>query len=284
MKKLLARTLGLDHEILELQEKLAKAKAEVARVKDERNTLRTRLETGKPFLSTELSRLLESSSSTQLDKDQLAQLVSWDSRVSFSQYGEDSVASYYLNQEKEKGIIVDIGAYHPFRFSNTFLFHLKGWKTVSVDASAEAIQLFNAIRPSDINICALVSDKAETLKYHQFAEGAWNTTNADIVPVLAERGLPETQLVSTTEMQTQSVTDILAQHVGSQKFDLLDIDVEGMDIKLLLGIDLTVFRPRLIFAEINEKNLNSSPVKDHLERGGYKLRGYCGNSALLLRQ
>ena len=284
MKKLLARTLGLTRETTELQEKLDKAKAELARVKEERNALRAKLETGKPFLNTELSRLLADGTQTQLNKEQLAQLVSWDSRTSFSQYGEDSVASYYLQQEKEKGIIVDIGAYHPFRFSNTFLFHLKGWKTVSVDASAEAIDLFNAIRPTDTNICTLVSDKTETLKYYQFAEGAWNTTNSDIVPVLAERGLTETQLVSTTEMQTQSIVELLEQHVGSQKFDLLDIDVEGMDIQLLLGIDLTIYRPRLIFAEINEKNLTSPPVRDHLERGGYKLRGYCGNSALLLRQ
>ena len=36
-------------------------------------------------------------------------------------------------KNKNKGTYIDIGAYHPYRFSNTYLLHKKGWNGTNVD-------------------------------------------------------------------------------------------------------------------------------------------------------
>ena len=46
----------------------------------------------------------------------------------FSQSGEDVITHVLLRNEKVKGMFVDFGAYHPFKFSNTFTLYLDGWR------------------------------------------------------------------------------------------------------------------------------------------------------------
>jgi len=48
---------------------------------------------------------------------------------SYSQKGEDIILRRILG-EKEVGFYIDIGAHHPKRFSNTYLFYKKGWRGI----------------------------------------------------------------------------------------------------------------------------------------------------------
>ena len=47
----------------------------------------------------------------------------------FSQNGEDLILNR-LFENKTNGFFVDIGAHHPVRFSNTYLFYLNGWSGI----------------------------------------------------------------------------------------------------------------------------------------------------------
>ena len=44
----------------------------------------------------------------------------------YSQEGEDMILSKIFGGQKS-GFYVDVGAHHPLRFSNTYLFYLRGW-------------------------------------------------------------------------------------------------------------------------------------------------------------
>jgi FkbM family methyltransferase len=235
------------------------------------------------LLNTTLTRLLAGTPAGSLEPELLKQLAGQDARVSFSQSGEDCVAAFYLAKLKEKGVVVDIGAYHPFRFSNTFLFHLMGWKCICVDASPDSIALLKKVRPSDTSVCALVSDRKETMKFFSFAEGAWNTTNAAIVNELEGRETGGTKLVKSTEVEAIPIMDLLDQTVGQRKIDLLDIDVEGMDLRLVSAIDFRRYAPAVILAELSRAEIQKSPLREHLASGGYSLHGHCGNTAVLVR-
>ena len=101
-------------------------------------------------------------------------------RISFGQYGEDVLLAFLFSSlvediEKYDGYYVDLGAHHPFLHSNTALLHLSNWRGINVDASAEAIQLFNKHRPRDINVAAGGSDKTESLTFHFLEGGGMNT-------------------------------------------------------------------------------------------------------------
>ena len=85
-------------------------------------------------------------------------LFNFFARLHFGQHGEDVLAHKLFDRRLKKGFYMDIGAYHPFRQSNTAYFWLMGWNGVNVDASPHTIQLFKKIRKTDINVWSAVVD------------------------------------------------------------------------------------------------------------------------------
>ena len=86
-------------------------------------------------------------------------------RKQYSQWGEDFfINSFFKNNNN--GIYLDIGCFHPYMYSNTCLLHKKGWSGVNIDINPTSIDLFNIIRPNDINICAAISEKKKDFKVY----------------------------------------------------------------------------------------------------------------------
>ena len=96
------------------------------------------------------------------------------STLSYSQEGEDLILKRLFDGQK-KGLYVDVGAHHPKRFSNTYLFYKMGWRGINIDAMPGSMEKFKEVRPEDINIEAAISDKDELLTYYIFNESALNT-------------------------------------------------------------------------------------------------------------
>src|SRR5271166_7015278 len=82
--------------------------------------------------------------------------------LAYSQDGEDMILRRLLAGQKS-GFYVDVGAHHPYRFSNTCYFYRQGWRGINVDTNPDAIEAFRRDRPSDINVCVGVSDTAGEL-------------------------------------------------------------------------------------------------------------------------
>jgi hypothetical protein len=40
---------------------------------------------------------------------------------------------------RKSGFFIDIGAHHPFRYSNTYMFYKKGWRGINIDATPGSI-------------------------------------------------------------------------------------------------------------------------------------------------
>ena len=53
---------------------------------------------------------------------------------------------------------VDVGCYHPIELSNTALLYNKGWNGINIDISEYSIELFNFLKPDDINLNLAVSN------------------------------------------------------------------------------------------------------------------------------
>ena len=84
--------------------------------------------------------------------------------------------NYFKN--KSNGRYIDIGAYHPYRSSNTYLLYKKGWKGINIDLSKTSIDLFKIARPRDINLNFAVSDKKKRIKFYESKSlGLMNTIN-----------------------------------------------------------------------------------------------------------
>ena len=51
---------------------------------------------------------------------------------SYSQFGEDALVNS-LFRNKKYGIYVDVGAYHPILYSNTYALYRRGWRGFAID-------------------------------------------------------------------------------------------------------------------------------------------------------
>jgi len=107
-------------------------------------------------------------------KDHIANYLNDKFRNSFSQEGEDMILQRIFSG-KNDGFFVDVGAHHPTRFSNTYLFYLKGWRGINIDAAPGSMTAFRKVRPADINIECPVSDKSDIATFYIFNEPALNT-------------------------------------------------------------------------------------------------------------
>src|SRR4051812_17526869 len=86
------------------------------------------------------------------------------SLTSYSQEGEDMVLqSFYEGRKKYKGFYIDVGAHHPYRFSNTLFFYKKGWRGINIEPTPNAVKAFNIFRRRDINLNIGISSKRDKL-------------------------------------------------------------------------------------------------------------------------
>lgn len=165
----------------------------------------------------------------------------------FSWEGEDIVANKILIDTLgvENGYYLDIGAHHPFNLSNTAYFYRKGWRGLNVDAMPGAMDEFNTLRPEDTNIEAGVSDEPGSLRFTIFTDPGLNGFLSDEdVKIHVDRG--QTVLEQKT-IACRTINDIIETH-AKQPIDLMSIDVEGLDYRIIRSMD-DKHRPKMIITE-----------------------------------
>lgn len=145
----------------------------------------------------------------------------------YSQDGEE----IYLKSRfvKKCGSYVDIGANHPFRFSNTYWAYLKGWRGINIEPDIKNYKFLKSIKAEDINLNCGISNEESELNYYVFKEDALNTfcfreieNKENIIDV---RKIPVRRL------------DSIFKEYNITHIDYMDIDVEGMELEVLESID-----------------------------------------------
>ena len=167
--------------------------------------------------------------------------------TSYSQEGEDMILRR-LFERKTRGFYIDVGAHHPFRFSNTYFFYKRGWRGLNIDATPGSMALFSLFRRKDHNAEIPIASAAEELEYFLFVEPALNSFDAELSSERVSRGWP---LKGTVRLNTQRLSDVIERHVPSeQEIDFLSIDVEGRDLDVLKSANLSKHRPKCILVEV----------------------------------
>jgi hypothetical protein len=201
--------------------------------------------------------------------------------LTFSQEGEDLIL-LRLFADRPPGFFVDVGAHHPFRFSNTFLLYNAGWRGINIDATPGSMQAFQQFRPDDINIECFVGDPATEKTFTIYNEPALNTGSKEIV---GARPLPSDKYwpVSTATMQPRGLSGILDQYVpNGTSIALLNIDVEGGEQEVLESNDWSRYRPEIILIEQLSTGIDESlrhPTTKFLNERNYRLVAKAFNSS-----
>ena len=166
-------------------------------------------------------------------------------KKSYAMDGEDLAIDQYI-EKKEKGFYVDIGAHHPIHRNNTQLLFNRGWEGINIDANQFSIDLFNFLRPDDLNLLTAISDQeGEITFYYQKKFSQLNTTDKKIAHEHFNGNFNE-RLV-----KCQSIHNILINSKYKEvKIDFLNIDVEGAEMKVLRTLNFEIYDPKLICIEI----------------------------------
>jgi FkbM family methyltransferase len=165
--------------------------------------------------------------------------------LSFAQEGEDRLLARLLEGTRA-GFYVDVGAHHPQRFSNTYAFYLRGWRGINIDPLPGMRELFDRIRPEDINLETAIGFRS-IRTYFQFAETALNTFDPELSEERVRKGHRPS---ARQEIAVVPLADVLDRRVPpGTPIDFLTVDAEGLDLEVLRSNDWRRFRPRFVLAE-----------------------------------
>ena len=168
-------------------------------------------------------------------------------RKTYAQQGEDLFIFNYMKKKKiVNGTYVDLGAFHPIKYSNTCLLFNNGWSGLNIDLNQTAIDYFDIVRPKDNNICCAISNKEEKIKV--FINSIFSPINT-----INKKHAKKFNFASKNEL-SYTVKAKKFNSICKKKFDFLDIDIEGSDFMVLKSINLKYFKPKLICIEILDIN------------------------------
>jgi FkbM family methyltransferase len=206
-------------------------------------------------------------------------------KESYSQEGEDVLIERIMWNVPNEGFYIDIGAHHPIKFSNTYMFYKKGWRGINLDAMPGSMKEFNKLRPRDINLEIPISDKKEKLTYYIFNYPELNSFVKDNVDEWNGRG--DIKVVEEISLTTMTIIEVLQKYAnGIQKIDLLSIDIEGMDIRVLKTIDFNCYDIKMILIEEGHKNIEKTIQGEtyiFLKSKGYELTSKLWHTSLYIK-
>ena len=196
---------------------------------------------------------------------------------SYSQYGEDLIIDSFFQHHLpiKNGNYLDIGCYHPVGISNTYVLHKRGWQGLVVDIDDYKLELFKRRRGENVEVLkgAISSeDSSSKVPIYKFNQpfSPYDTLSEDIAKMRSK--------AINIEYTTEEVNQISINSLLNKKhFDLINIDVEGLDELIVNSIDFKKFQPTMIVYESFDP-LSSSKTKELLNENGYVLLFISGGS------
>jgi len=195
---------------------------------------------------------------------------------SYAQSGEDVIVrAIFEDLGVGRPSYLDVGAYLPIAYNNTYLFYTRGSRGVLVEPNLDLIPRLRADRPGDttLNLGIGLTDRADA-DYFCLTLPEWNTFDRGE----AERAVKETggkvKVEKVVKMPLVPINRIIARWFRGQAPDFLSIDVESLDLAILKTLDFERFRPRVVCAEtlISHTTRMAPGTTEFLNRQGYEAR------------
>ena len=174
-----------------------------------------------------------------------------------------------------KGKFLDIGCYHPTRHNNTYELYKKGWSGINIDLNPLTIELFDFMRPKDVNINIGISDKdAEKELYFIDELDTQNTIDKNQLEFLKKHHNINQDQIIVKKIQTKNLETILNEY-QFYNIDFMNLDIEGHELQVLKTLDFKKIKIKYLCIEMIEHNeesiLNVKNMKDLLKENNFKL-------------
>lgn len=204
----------------------------------------------------------------------------------YSKYGEDVPTYFYLSSIKN-GFFVDVGCFHPKKYSNTYRWYKRGWRGVNIDLDPVKIEAFNMVRPDDENLVYAISKEGKGELHDCYSFGRYS-----LISTLDKKFADEQQANGkryTVRQVPVATLDYVLDHsrYAGRKIDLLNVDAEGHDLDVLQSLSFERYSPYLILVELHLHTLDKvqgSPLYQFLSGKGYDLVNWVGPTLVFKRK
>lgn len=192
----------------------------------------------------------------------------------FSQFGQDEFLHKYVFKDKRIGFFVDIGAHDGISYSNTYFLEKElGWHGICIEPQKIQFLKLQKNRSAACLQCCIFDTDGETEFLQAEGEGIVNmfsgiagTYPQEQLAILDNEIKHANGKINKIRMKTRSLNSICREHKINH-IDLLAIDTEGSEKKIIEAIDFEKISIDVIVVENNDVNDNS--IKKYLNEHGY---------------
>lgn len=185
----------------------------------------------------------------------------------YAQNGEDRALLDFF-PAGYRGTCVDLGANHPYRISNTYLLYTLGWHGVCVDALPMFGPLYRRHRPRDTFLNVGVGTLQGEFSFYEMNYSELSTFSQEIAAELVAKG--RAAVKAEHRIQSRTVGEIVKSLTAAGYFDVLSIDIEGLDAEIVKSTDWGFVRPRVVICETSSYEHDcAAEIVELFSRQGY---------------
>jgi FkbM family methyltransferase len=193
--------------------------------------------------------------------------------------GLDEKLEKYLNFKN--GFFIEVGGNDGYSQSNTYyLEKFLGWRGILVEGIPHLYKQCQSTRnKSSVYNYALVSSdfKEDFVEMHyanlmSVVEGSLKSNENQVKQI--EKGLEIQKIKDTYSLKvpTKTLESILCEYTELPQIDFFSLDVEGYELDVLQGLNITKYQPRYILVEarfFDDVNTFLTPYYDMIEQLTY---------------
>jgi FkbM family methyltransferase len=178
---------------------------------------------------------------------------------SYAQAGEDLLVRFLFGMlQIDRPTFLDIGAYHPWRFSNTALLYVGGSRGINVEPDPDSATAFRRQRPGDLTRNVGCGPEPGRLTFYRMSAPTLNTFSHEAAQAAVAESGGRYQITSTFDVDVCTVPQILD---GRPCPDFVSLDVEGMDLAILQTLPTWGGRPAVLCVETATYSETGGSVK-----------------------
>lgn len=209
---------------------------------------------------------------------------------SYSQAGEDKIIQFvldYINKDQTLVSYLDIGCNHYKHLNNTYALYQKGYRGVLVEANPVFIDELKEMRPGDVVLnVGVAGHSADSMKFYITNADGLNSFDLNSIHE-ASKKLEWLHVESEVDVPVLTMKDIIERYCGKTP-DVVSIDVEGLEVDILSGLDFEIYRPKAFIIEtINystklQLNAKRSDIVEFMHTKGYEEYAFTGINSIFI--